>query len=208
DEERESAIVDAFIKVQAYFPQAEPQIVKRSAPPPPSPKAEQLSPFEQQLRKAPLQNHFEKEILARILVEMAGVDGDIEAEEREMLEDVITPDLGTIPGLMQKDPVSPMECREISAGSKETIYMAAWMMALANMDISPAEENLLQEYADMFALSSQVATRIVRDARFSALENAIDDPSISRSALFELADQLNMNHEDAELCLIQIKKNM
>ena len=210
EEEEEAAVVTAFEMVQSHFPTEAPKIVLRQTgnkPAPPPAVKENLSPFEMQVKKAPLQNLFEKEILARILVETANVDGEIEAEESALLEEIIAPEVGTIQQLLVKDPVSTVECRELNPKSKETIYMAAWMMALSNLDISASEESLLYEYAEMFALPRQSTEELIKNARFSILENAIE-PTTDRATLFELADKLKMNREDAEVCLIQMKKRL
>ena len=133
-----------------------------SPPPEPTPAAasgrvsirsrRRKSEAESQLSGAPLKSHFEREVLARIclLVELANVDGQIKPEEKAFLGEVVGDGFGSIDDLLGMDPVSQVECEELPAKSKETIYMLAWVMSLVDFDIAPMKKmNVLLEYADM-----------------------------------------------------------
>ncbi len=164
-----------------------------------------LSPVEEQIQKSPLQSHFEKEILARMLIEIAHADASMSAEEREFLQSMIGSDLGTIDELAAKDPISQIECSELSPGAKETIYMLTWVMSLVDFDMDPSEREVLLEYADMFGFSDQQTQEITLKAKQYMLESAIDVDT-SREELFELADKIGLDHTSAERCLIELKK--
>ena len=161
--------------------------------------------FDVQLADAPVESAYDKEITARILTELANADGRISREEKEFLKEIIPPELGTIESLLARDPVSRIECEEVSDKVKETIYMLAWTIALADFSVDPSETDILAEYADMFDLSSDRRDAMVKAAKFNMLEKSIDS-GISRAELFELADKLEMSNDDAERCLIELKK--
>lgn len=211
EEEKQAAIEEAYARVKAQVEQGERQGVA-SAPvvapaAVPAVQAENIPEFERQLQKSPLSNRFEKEILARMLVEVAQADGEIDRGEREWLDALISPEIGTVQQLILRDPVSPVECRELSPAAREMIFKSAWVLSLKDFHLNLVEESILMEYADMFGLNEATASRLIREARMYVLETSAP-PDISRRELFDLADSLGLGHEDAELCLIQMKKNM
>lgn len=199
----EKAIVDAFIRVKDHFhynPESgqwgEPPI-----PPPPMP----MSPFQEQMESAPIGNTYDYEIFARILTELAFSDGSITAEEKEFFGSFIPDEVGPMERLIQGDPVSRIECEEVTEKVKETIYQFAWAIALVDFDLDPMEEELLHEYADMFQIADFRKQELILNAKYEVLERAID-PDISRQELFELADKISMSRDDAERCRIGMKK--
>ncbi|MCB0644535.1 MAG: TerB family tellurite resistance protein, partial [Phaeodactylibacter sp.] len=214
-EDKREAIVEAFKKVaDSFYFDANSNSWTVPPPEPAAPQAAgrvsirskgRRSEAESQLAGAPLKSHFEKEVLARLLVELANVDGQIKAEEKEFLQAVIGDEFGSMEDLLAKDPVSQIECEELPAKSKETIYMLAWVMSLVDFDIDPAEKNMLLEYADMMGLSNSQVKDITQRAKLYLLEKSISVET-SREELFEIADQLDLDHQDAERCLIQVKK--
>ncbi|MEY4903799.1 MAG: hypothetical protein RLZZ292_1614 [Bacteroidota bacterium] len=205
--EKQGAIVEAFKKVQQYFPfdEGKGDFVKPILAP--TQTIQQLSAFEQQLVKSPVKSRYDKEILARILVEIANADGNISSEEREFLGEYINPELGTVSSLLMRDPVSPIECEEVDKGIRETILMAAWVMSLIDFRLHPSEESILGEYADMFAIADTTIERIIKDAKYYVLEHAIS-AGTPRNELFGFADKLKLSHDDAERCMIAMKKRM
>lgn len=209
-EEKNAAVVDAFQRVAEHFQfdaQSNSWVTSKAttAPVAPKVKEEDLSGFEQHFLKNPLNNNFEKEILARILVEIANADGNISQEEKDFLGSFIPPGVGNIGDLLLMDPVSPLECKELSEGAKESIYRTAWVLSLIDNDLDASEEGILMEYAELFGLSSQATNAAIKDAKVYVLENSIDI-DIKREELFEIADQIGLSREDAEMSLIQLKK--
>lgn len=199
----EGAVVAAFLRVKDHFHYnvdsgqwGEPPI-----PPPPMPK----SPFQEQMESAPIGNTYDYEIFARILTELAFSDGTITAEEKEFFTGFIPDEIGPMERLIQGDPVSRIECEEVTERVKETIYQFAWAISLVDFDLDPMEEELLQEYADMFGIQEFRKQELILNAKYEVLERAID-PDISRQELFELADKISMSRDDAERCRIGMKK--
>ncbi|MBK6622492.1 MAG: TerB family tellurite resistance protein [Saprospirales bacterium] len=166
-----------------------------------------MSAVEEQIGKSPLSTRFDREVLARILVELASADGEIESAEQEFLESVVGAEFGSINELMAMEPVSPVECEELNPGVRETIYLLAWVMSLVDLDVNPSERSILMEYAGMFGFSGQKTEEIIRKARLYLLESSIAADT-SREELFSLADSLGVDRNDAERALIQLKKRM
>ncbi|MEL7122129.1 MAG: hypothetical protein AAFO07_21960 [Bacteroidota bacterium] len=229
--EKEAAIVEAFTKVSDQFKwdQNAQQWVDPSTAPNTEvdapiqfqrkveersklkisrkPKQKEVGGFEKLLIDHPLQNHFEKEILARMLVELANADNDISVEEKEFLSSLIPPEVGSINTLLMMDPISPVEGEELNPSVKKTVYTAAWVMSFIDMSINSAEKNILMEYADMFGMPDSEVDESMLEAQRFVLKNNIDT-SINREELYQLADQIEMSRDEAERVLINLKKSV
>ncbi|MCB9233217.1 MAG: hypothetical protein H6581_16290 [Bacteroidia bacterium] len=204
-EDEEASIVLAFIKVKDHFHYNEETKTWGRPPAPPPPK--QLSPFEQQLKDHPIENTYDRSIFARILAELANADGHLAQEEIDFFNDSIPETVGSIEDLVKGDPVSRIECQEVTRGVNQTIYMCAWIITLIDFDMDPLEQELLMEYGDLFGFTQEVVDELARKAKFYVLENSID-PDTSRAELFELADKINLNRDDAERCKIHMIKRL
>lgn len=199
----ERAVCEAFERVKEHFHYDENTETwgEPPVPPPPAPK----SPFVEQMESAPIANSYDLEVFARILAELAYADGTITQEEKEFFEGFIPDDIGPMERLIQGDPVSRVECEEVTESVKETIYQFAWAIALVDFDLDPMEQELLAEYADMFQIQEYRVAELTKNAKYEVLERAID-PDISRQELFELGDKIDLSRDDAERCRIGMKK--
>lgn len=202
-QEKEQAIVEAFLKVEEHFhwDEASQEWTRPATPPPP--KA--LSAYETELKNNPIDTKYDRQIFARILAELANADGNITPEEKEFFQAVIPTEYGALETLLQGDPVSAIEAQEVGHGAKRSIYMLAWAISLVDMDLDPVEQELLMEYAEMFGLGDDIADDLIKKAKYSILERSID-PDISRQELFDLADQIDLSHDEAERCKIGMIK--
>jgi tellurite resistance protein len=205
ESEKKAAVVEAFEKVSAHFSMDDSSGSWKAPAISPSKSADQLSMFERQLSAYPVTNKYDKEILSRMLVEVANVDGNISEEERSFMESFIPAEIGTINSLLRWDKLSEVECEEVSAPVKKTIYMLAWINAMVDYEIDPDEKAMLMEFAEMLGLSDSDTREMIKASKYYILENAFGE-DLNRSELFELADCLQLAHDEAERCLIQYKK--
>jgi tellurite resistance protein len=205
ESEKKAAVVEAFEKVSDHFSLDDRTGSWKAPAISPSKSAEQLSLFDRQLSANPVTNKYDKEILARMLVEIANIDGNISEEERSFMESFIAPELGTVNSLLRCDKLSEVECEEVSAGVKKTIYMLAWINAMIDYEIDPEEKSMLMEFAEMLGLSDTDTREMIKASKYYILENAFGE-DLNRTELFELADCLQLPHDEAERCLIQYKK--
>lgn len=196
DEEKQEAIVTAFKKVsnQFYYDSAKGEWT--------APK--NLSGFEKQLQEFPVKEQYDKEILARLLAEMANADGDISGEEKDFLHSLIGDEFGSIDDLLEQE-LSEMECEEVESGVNESVYMLAWTMALIDNDLDAEEAKKLEEYGTMFGLDAQQIADSAQKARFYALEDIIKSGA-SKAELIKAGENIGVSRRDAERCLIQYKK--
>jgi tellurite resistance protein len=166
-----------------------------------------LSEYHQAIKKAPVRNLFEQDILARLLVEIAGADGQISPEEQEFLKGVLPRKLGTIQDIQRKDPISKIEIEELNDSVKETIFLMAWSVSLVDYDLDPAESQTLFEYGEVFGLRDHRIRELAKLAKYNCIEQSLT-PETSRDDLYQLADGIELNRDEAERCMIQYKKRM
>ncbi|MDX2286873.1 MAG: hypothetical protein NW241_22095 [Bacteroidia bacterium] len=202
EEEKQAAVVEAYRRVANQLQPA--QQAQRSSISI-RPKQQQLSEFEQQLRDAPVTERFDQEILVRMLAELASSDGSISDEEREFLDSFIPPALGSIDQYLNGDPISPVECDEVSSKARPTIYLIAAALSVIDFSPRPAEQSLLMEFGEMFGLKDRTIEELNRTARYYVLEQAIS-PETPRQELFDLAQTIQLSQDDALRCQIQLKK--
>jgi hypothetical protein len=205
EEEVQNAIVAAFLRVKNNF-FYDPETGEWGKPlvaPPPPPK----SPFEEQITAYPIADPHDKNVFARVIAELAYADGSISKEEAELFKSVIPPDQPSLDRLAKADPVSKVEAEEVTQGVKATIFMFAWVIALIDLSLDPIEEELLMEYADVFALPDNRREDLIKYAKYYVLEQNID-PDEPREDLFAIADKIKLQHEDAERGRIAYKRRM
>lgn len=221
DEERQAAIMDAFLKVSEHF-HFDEETASWVQPPAAglfaaasksgSGSSARVTPtvkteFEKQLETYPVRDAFEQEILSRILVEVANVDGEIGEDEKDFLEQFIGTGEEALNYLLVQEPLSEVECEEVHPKTRETIYMLAWVVSLIDMELDNAERNVLMEYGDMFGFDTATKVRLIMAAKHYALSNIIT-PSITREELFAYAKQIQLSTREAEKCLITMKRRM
>ncbi len=206
ESEKQDAVVEAFKKVEQFFEfdnnsnawrENKQQTISKGDP--------NVSEFEKQLVHAPIKNRYDKEVLARLLVEVANADGTISAEEKAFMQDFLPSEFGSIDALLRKDPLSPVECSEVDYEVRKTIYMLAWINALVDYDLDREEKSMLLEFAQLFGFNDADTRETIRIAKYYLVENALAE-DLTRNELFDLADRLELSHEEAERCQIRYKK--
>lgn len=165
------------------------------------------SEYELQLMDHPIENGFEQEILARFIVGIASADGRITSDERDFLTDTIPARFGTIEDIQAKGDISRVEASELESGSKETIYLLGWTMALADFDVDPSETRMLLTFGELFGIPDHRKEELAKMAKYECLEQAITVDTM-REDLYKLADGMELDREAAERCMINYKKKM
>jgi hypothetical protein len=201
----QNAVVDAFMRVKDnfHYDEVTGEWGKPLVAPPPPPK----SPFEEQISSHPIADPHDKNVFARCMAELAYADGSISKEEAEFFKGIIPPDQPSLDRLAKADPVSKIEAEEVTQGVKATIFMFAWVIALIDLDMNHVEEELLMEYADVFAIPDNRREDLIKFAKWYVLEQNID-PDEPREELFQVADKIKLNHDDAERGRIAYKRRM
>lgn len=196
-DEKKAAVVQAFKQVASNFYWDEKERKWLGA--------KELSPFMTQLTQSPVSKNYDKEIIARMLVELSNLDNSITSEEREFLKTFIPPGIGSLDELLKKEPVSNIELKEIDA--KETALMLAWTIVLIDEKLSDAERKKVNEYATLFGLENEKANELKKLAQQNIIDQGAATGELeSKENLFNLADKIELPREEAERMLIQYKK--
>ena len=161
------------------------------------------SDFEKLVARSPISNSFEKEVLARMLVEIAKADGGISSDEEEFLKEFIP----SYDQITSKPLLNPIECEEVSRNSKMTMFTTAWVVALVDLEINPLEIAKLDEFADWFGLSDKNYDEAVRMAKSYILEQSLSSSSSNEDAI-TAGKLLELSEDDALRIFIRYKKRL
>jgi uncharacterized tellurite resistance protein B-like protein len=194
----EQAIVDAFKRVQRYF-QLDNNSGKVSRNNTPM-KPRQLNAFEQIVHDFPVKDAHDQRVLNRVLAEVANADGHISPDEEEFFKSVMPN--ANVRDLLKADPVSQVEAQMVSNGVKETIYLFSWAICLSDFDPNESEIRILDSLAQTFGISHSRQQELILMAKKHILEQATDADT-PRESLFELADQIGLDRDEAERTKIE-----
>lgn len=196
-EDKENAIVEAFKTVAPQFVRDEATNTWRT------PK--ELSEFDKRMLEQPVKNSFDLRMLKRMVVHLAGVNGDISLEEKVFLEEHLGLSHLEIDELYIEEPVLAVECEEISPEAKETLFLMVYAVALADNHLDEKEKEQLDRYAAMLDLSAATVEQLALIARQHLLEGALAMGS-SRERILDLGQQLGMDEKEALRTYIRYQK--
>ena len=189
-EDKERAILEAFQSVAQFFV-FDPETKEWR-------DAEAMSPMEGQLLRHPVTDAFEKDLLTRMLVQMAAADEDLSVEERDFLfEQLGLSPLQTDRLSLAAHPVLAAECASVSPPVAETMYLLLFAIAVADHELKAEERKLLDRYGEMLRLPLARVEKLSEIARVHFLENALRTGS-SWEDMLELGKCLGMEQEEME----------
>lgn len=152
-------------------------------------------------------NRFEKEVLVRMLVEISDADGTVSGEEATFLQSAIPKEFGSIDQIRKMDFISPVEIKSLTMDSKLKILKSAMILSYADLHPHENELAIIQEYANQMGFNSSQLNQLKKEAKLETLHHIIDETT-PRSDLMDIAHQLNIPEEDAEMILIDIKSKI
>lgn len=178
--------------------------------------ADLLPEFNQQLAAAPVSDEQDREVLARILVEIAQADGTFATEERAFLESFLGADEGRVDQLAEHPPLSSDELAGCGAlPIRETMLMLAWATSLVDGDLHAKEAERIEDFAHMLSVRAARAAELKRYAQIylvdQALEHAYEEgPGGARrhAEAFALAERLGLDHASIERCDVRLRKRL
>jgi hypothetical protein len=200
--EQSEGVLAAFMSVQSRFvwdPQRQCWIAAVAA-------AEAMSDFERMLAAAPIAHPYDRHIMSRMLVEVAGGDGRLSSEESSWLTEVLSPDLGGVHDIASRPPLTAAELGSTSQGAvRESLLVLAWAMALVDEDMAAAEKALLDGFAVGLGLPSARVTACRKAAQTYILDQAMErmfawggHDEYARAQLYGLAERIGMPVEEAQ----------
>ncbi len=200
--EQEQGIVDAFRSVQSRFMWDNQRNTWISA----SAAQDAMSDFERMLASAPIVHPYDRQVMARMLVEIARGDGRLSSEEGAWLTEVITPDLGAVHDLASRPPLTGPELSNASAGPvRESLLVLAWAMALVDEEMADAEKRLLEHFAAGLRIAPARVTACRQAAQTYVLDQAMErmfawggHDEYARAQLYGLAERIGMPVAEAQ----------
>ena len=200
--EQSAALVEAFRSVQSQFVWDAQRATWISH----SAMGEAMSDFEQLLAAAPIAHPYDRQVMARMLVEIARGDGRLSSEESTWLTEVITPDLGDVHTLAARPPLTPAELSSASQGAvRKSLLVLAWAMALVDEEMADAERALLAHYARGLALPNADVETCRKASQTYILDQAMErmftwggHDEYARAQLYGLAERIGMPVHEAQ----------
>lgn len=167
------------------------------------------SELQRQLKLAPVASTTDRDILEHMLIETATVDGELDrVEEEVLLEFVDRSKLTRGQAAAGRVRVNQNDLRQTTPGQpRETLYMLACVVALADAKFKTEESDKLEYYAKGLNLEEHRAEELLEAAqlffieqymvrRFAATGELDED---AREEVRELAENLEYDPDQAEL---------
>ncbi len=213
--EQEQAIVDAFAKIanqltfdgrnwtkaKVVIKEVEPKKTVTAATK--SSSSKPTSEFEKQLTQYPITNSYDKEVLSRMMIEVAKADGGITSDEEAFLQTFMQ----NYRSLSSRSSLTPVECEEVTKNAKLSVYLLAWGIALVDLELSRLEEAKLFEFAEWLGLSEKDTDNAIRIAKSYILERNITANSSNEDAI-AVGKLLGFSENDALRAFVQYKKRL
>lgn len=194
--QKQDAIVEAFRRVQREFT-LNPISGKWS-------DTDLVSDFSRQLIDYPIQEHYDIQVLARMLMEIARVDGNVTKEEEEILDLFVNKHEINRDVYLQES-LNYAELEGCSPKSKGSLFMLAVTMVVSDKIINHEEKGLLAHYANGLGINKENANRYILLAKKFILENAL--PYLAdRTALHEFANQIKLPTLEADRIMVEYNK--
>ena len=217
--EKEQAILEAFKKVASEFkynantgewraanimdkptvnqPKQKHNSRKKEVAPP------NASPFELHLINNPVNGTYDKEILSRMLIEVANADSGVTVEEESFLKTFIE----NYDFLAQTEPLSPIECEEVTESAKTTCFLLASAASLVDLEIHPLEMVKLEEFGEWMGVEESKMEELHQMAKAYVLEQAVE-PTDTKESVYYVGQKLGLSDEDALRLFIKYKKRL
>ncbi len=168
--QRRAAVVQAFRQVQSQFAWSASRngFVHISAQP------EQQTGFSQTLTGLAITQPHDRQVMARMLAEIAVADGHVDDEERLLVDAFTGGDLGTVEQLLQYPPLTPAELAHVSPALRESMLMLAFAVAYADLVLEQSEWDRLQQLAAGLGLGIEQADHAAALARDYVIDQLLD----------------------------------
>ncbi len=209
--DKKAAVLEAFQRVQAQFAwdSARNGFVHSEA------QVDAPTVLESAIGGVQITERWDRAVLARMLAEVAGADGDIAPEERELFSAFGGDELGSIEELLQRPPLNDGELGETSPEVRETLLMLAFSVAYADEVLDQAEVHRLQGFARGLQLSQGAVTRAAGVAREHVVTQILEAiyaygraSEHDRALLYQTGGNIGMDQADIQRLEAQVCKRL
>ena len=194
ESEKQQAIVAAFQSVSSrfFFDAQRNHWVSKNA------QKELLSPFDLQLQQAPIAHNYDRQLLTRMLVEIAMADGHLAQAEEAWLMSFLSP-TESIPELAKRPKLTAAELQMASKGSvRQSLLMLSWALALADQEFAVAEKQRLMAFAQGLKLNQSQVQAAEHAAQDYVLDQAMrtafqfGHDNYARQHIYQLGARIGM----------------
>lgn len=208
EEEKQIAAVEAFRSVANQFAwdAKENRWVSRRA------LQNTMSPFERQVAEHPIEHPYDRDVLARMLVEVSCADGQLAEEEDAFLMEFL--EGATVDEITRRPVLTEEELGETSAGPvRETLLLLACVTAISDEQFVKEEQTKLDLFARGLGLGAPKRMDIMKKAQGFILDQALErmvgwggHDETARAELLALADRIGMDRRSAAVVEAQFQK--
>ncbi len=208
EEEKQVAAVEAFRTVASQFAwdaKGGRWVSKRVL-------ANMMSPFERQVAEHPVEHPYDRDVLARMLVEVSCSDGHLAEEEDAFLMEFL--EGASVDEMARRPVLTEEELGETSTGPvRETLLLLATVTALSDEKLGDAEKAKLELFARGLGLAGPKRMDVTKKGQSFILDQALErmvswgghDES-ARNELLALADRIGMDRRSAAVVEAQFQK--
>lgn len=174
-----------------------------------------LCQFDRQLLDHPIDAHWERVVAARMLAGIAAADGEVSESEREFFNSVLNRETGTLMELIDAGKPSNLELEETRPGSRATMLMLAYALALSDEHFDEREMVLLEKFAKGLGVSPERVEQIRHWASEKVIENMLlgcyadgklDEAELERIA--KLAVNIGVNQALVAKIDVRVRKRL
>ncbi len=168
-----------------------------------------ISNFEDFLKKNQIKDEHHKRILIRLLASIASSDNNISKEEKEFLADFFKVNESDLNKIIKEGPPSIRDLQDVHPISiRETMIMIAWSIAMTDEDVNESERFSIGFYAGTMGISRIRTDELKNMSAHFVLEksaesirtdtriNPMDINQELNKRLFDIADQIGYTDEN------------
>lgn len=167
--------------------------------------------FEGQMHAAPILERGDRNILLRLLLEIAHADARLSSDEKSFLGEFLDPYQEVGEQVLYRHALTREELRRTSRGPvRETILMLAWGLALTDEDLAISEQKRLEDVAADLGIPDSRSTEIKQLAQVFLLEAVMEQAAQTVRAKNDWHDQvatvaqrIGLSPEDTEKAIEQ-----
>lgn len=164
-----------------------------------------LGDFESQLAAHPVLHPYDREVLGRMLVEIAQADGVLRPEELSWLTEILSGHQA-IDDLARRPPLTAAELGAMTRGDiRSSALMLAWALALVDESLEAGEHGVLHRFGLGLGLSDTDQARARAVASTWMMDQALERMRAwgghdvhARQQLYALAGRLGLSQQQAE----------
>ncbi|MCB9892865.1 MAG: hypothetical protein H6839_00280 [Planctomycetes bacterium] len=132
-----------------------------------------LCQFDRQLMDHPIDADWERVVAARMLAAVAAADGKISDSERAFFANVLNGATGGLEALQKEGAPSKLELSETRPGTRATMLMLAYALALSDEHLDASEIKLLDKFARALGVNVEREEHIRHWASEKVIENML-----------------------------------